>query len=108
MARIDRRNKSRMQPTLVLLCCLCLTAYFTHHTFYGTHGLEAREKLMARAAVLTTDISRLETVRANLVRDIALLKHHPPSSDIVEEIARKDLGLAYANDVILLRNPRMR
>lgn len=97
----DRRNGSRFKQALVLLACLTSTAYFVYHARYGRHGLEVRNKLIERAALLDFEIRGLETVRAKLRLDVALLSPEVPNSDLVEEIARDVLGYARSDDKII-------
>ena len=53
--------------------------------------------------MLAFEIASLETVRAALARDVALLMPEDPSSDLVEEIARDVLGFSFPTDRITRR-----
>lgn len=99
----DGRNRSRRRfgQLLVLLACLTSTTYFAYHVRYGRHGLEVRSKLIERAQLLDFEIKGLETVRAKLERDVALLSPEVPNSDLVEEIARDVLGYVRTDDKII-------
>ncbi len=90
------------QHLLVLLGCLAGSAYFIHHTITGKHGLEARSRLYERSSVLEREIAGLEAVRADLLRDVLLLRPDPPHPDMVEEIAIGVLGMARPGDRIVL------
>ncbi len=91
-----------MRSFLVLLGCAIISAYFIHHAINGKHGFEARTRLTERTAVLAREIRSLEAVQARLRRDVSLLASDPPWRDMTEEIAQRDLGLAYPTDVVLL------
>ena len=99
----DRRNRShrRLKQALVLLACLMATAYFAYHAKYGRHGLEARQRLIERSALLDFEIKGLETVRSKLKHDVALLSPEIPDSDLVEEIARNVLGYVRPDDRVI-------
>jgi cell division protein FtsB len=86
----------------VLLSSLCATAYFTHHAMHGRHGLEARSALIERADLLEFEIRSLETVRARLRHDVALLAPDTPDPDLVEEIARDVLGYVQPTDRVII------
>lgn len=86
-----------------MLSCLGITGYFAYHAKYGRHGLDARSKLISRSAALEFEIRGLETVRARLQRDIALLAADRPDADLVEEIARDVLGLVHPGDHVAIR-----
>lgn len=99
-------RRSRRGQALVLLSCLSLTAYHVHHVVYGRHGLEARQRLIERSQLLEFEMRSLETVRARLARDVALLSPDQPNRDFVDEIARETLGFAHPSDNILTRPAR--
>lgn len=86
----------------MLLSSLCATAYFTHHAMHGRHGLEARSALIERADLLEFEIRSLETVRARLRHDVALLTPDSPDPDLVEEIARDVLGYVHPADRVIV------
>lgn len=86
----------------VLLLCGGLTVYFGYHTIKGRHGLETRTRLIERSAALEREIKSLETVRARLERELALLDDSKPDLDYVEELARRHLGFAARDDRILV------
>lgn len=88
---------------MVLLVCWSFTGYFAYHAIYGSHGLEARSRLMERSSLLEFEIRSLEAVRAKLQRDVDLLTPDPPDADLVEEIARDMLGFARPQDRIVVR-----
>lgn len=102
--RPDRRNRPRhlSRQIFVLLACLTSTAYFVYHARYGRHGLEARNRLIERSALLDFEIKGLETVRTKLRQDVALLSPEVPNSDLVEEIARNVLGYVRSDDKIVV------
>jgi cell division protein FtsB len=104
----ERRNRSGSRPFwarfrqgTVLLACLMSTAYFAYHVRSGRHGLQAQADLLERSALLEFENKSLETVRAKLQRDVALLSPELPNSDIVEEIARDVLGYVHPSDRII-------
>ena len=82
----------RRRPPLVLLGCLALAVYFGYHAAYGSHGLQARSRLVQRSGMLERDIHRLEATRARLQRDVALLAANDPDADFVATIAAEVLG----------------
>ena len=102
MTTHDRRMRRPLRSFLVLLGCAVIAAYFVHHAINGKHGFEARTRLNERTAVLWREIRSLEAVHARMSRDVQLLANEPPLRDMTEEIAQRDLGLAYPNDVVLL------
>ena len=57
---------------------------------------------MERSSLLDFEIRSLEAVRSGLERDVALLAPELPNADIVEEIARDELGFVAPTDKLLL------
>ena len=92
----------------VLLVCLCLTAYFGYHAIQGRHGLEARSRLIERSGTLEREIRALETVRARLEREAALLNETAPDPDFIDELARQTLGFARAGDRLIIERSNLR
>jgi cell division protein FtsB len=86
----------------VLLSSLGAAAYFTHHAINGRHGLEARSALLEQADLIEFEIRSLETVRARLRHDVALLTPDKPDPDLVEEIARDVLGYVHPADRVIV------
>lgn len=99
----DRRNRSYslVKQALVLLACVSASTYFAYHGIFGRHGLETQRRLHDRASILEFEIKTLESVRAKLERDVALLSPELPNPDMVEEIARDVLGYANQADVLI-------
>ncbi|MEQ1576884.1 MAG: septum formation initiator family protein [Hyphomicrobium sp.] len=94
--------RMRLPQLIVLLCCIGLTVTFGHHSIYGRHGFEARRQLRERSSLLDFEIRSLEAVRSGLERDVALLTPELPNADLVEEIARDQLGFVAPGDRVLL------
>jgi cell division protein FtsB len=103
----ERRNRTGrhrlvlVRQAFVLLACLTAAAYFAYHARYGRHGMEARALLLERSALLNFETQSLETVRAKLERDVALLSPELPNADLVEEVARDVLGYVHPADRII-------
>lgn len=87
------------------IICLGLTAHFVHHAIQGKHGLEARSRLIERNTVLQRETAGLEAVRARLERDRRLLDQPEPDRDLVDEVAREQLGFARPGDVVIVTSP---
>ena len=85
---------------LVSACCLLAIGYFAYHAVGGKRGLEARARLLERAAGLEREVTRLQAERARLDRDVRLLDAGDP--DMVEELAIETLGFARPGDRLLV------
>lgn len=94
--------KRPIQLSFVLLGCAALSAVFMYHTVYGRHGLEAYRNLIQRSAELDREIKSLEAVRAEYSRHIRALGTRP-HRDMIEEIAQRDLGYSYPDEILIPR-----
>jgi cell division protein FtsB len=104
---MSKRPVSQRRQLLVALCCLFALGYLGVHAFHGRHGLESRQRLIARSEILSGEIGRLETVRRALGRDVALLTPDRPDPNFIEELAVDVLGFARPGDrVVILRAPK--
>ena len=93
--------RKSLRPFLVLLGCVALSYYFIHNAIEGKYGLKAQTRLIERSAELSGEIASLEAVQAQLQHHVNLLSAKPPARDLVEEIARRDLGYAYPGETIV-------
>lgn len=92
--------------SFVLLGSLTFAVYFGHHAWHGSHGFQARQKLIERSSILEQNISRLEAVRAKLRRDVALLAPEQPHPDMATSIAAEVLGYVPSDAIVVrLRQP---
>ena len=91
---------------LVLLGSLTFAIYFGHHALHGSHGFQARQKLIERSSMLERDISRLEAVRTKLRRDVALLAPEQPHRDMIEIIAADVLGYVQSGATVVVQSNR--
>jgi cell division protein FtsB len=91
---------------LVLLGSLLATSYFVFHAVFGTHGLQAKSRLLERSTEIERELAVLEAVRIRLRQDVAALGREPPAPDVVEEIARDVLGMIRPGDLIVVRPAR--
>lgn len=82
-----------------------LIGYFALQAFHGNYGLEARKGYEEDIARLTRERDELQSERKELERRVALLRPESIDPDMVEELARRDLGFAGPNDLLLI-SPR--
>lgn len=76
-------------------------AYFAYHAFAGEQGLgkwtDMQSKLEEKKAIL----AELEAENAALQKDIARLTPGQVDPDLVEFLARRDLGFVYPGELVL-------
>ncbi|NQY14267.1 MAG: septum formation initiator family protein [Henriciella sp.] len=77
-------------------------AYFAYHAFAGQQGLGAWTDKQAELAKKKAHLTRLEAENAALQKDIARLIPGQVDPDLVEFLARRDLGFVYPGELVLL------
>jgi len=83
-----------------------LIGYFAWQAFEGNYGLEARKGYEEDIARLTRERDELVAKRRELERRAALLRPESIDPDMVEELARRDLGFAGKNDLVMIGSRR--
>lgn len=98
------RKQSRIRLLVLPLFCVLALGYFAFHAFNGSYGLLAKEEYerelveaQAIAAELALQVQELEK-RTALLRDGSLER------DIIDEQARRTLGLTRSNELVLLHS----
>jgi len=77
-------------------------AYFVHHAMTGTLGLASKQQYEARIVVLQAELAGLESQRSALERKTAMLRDGSLERDMIDEQARRLLGVTRANEIVIL------
>lgn len=79
-----------------------IVGYFAFHAYYGNYGLIAKRAFGEEIAGLTSDLDTLKAERADWEHRVGLLKPDRLDPDLLEELARRNLGYAHPKDLVLL------
>jgi len=82
-----------------------LIGYFGVNAFSGNRGLKAKQDIDQQIALLSTELSQLQTEQAQWRRRIALLKSDGLDPDMLDERARMLLDYAHPNELTLMLAP---
>ena len=83
-----------------------VTAYFAYHALAGEQGLGKWTDMQVQLADAKRVLAELEAQNAALQKDIASLTPGQVDPDLVEFLARRELGFVYPDELILtIRNP---
>jgi len=96
----------RLRAAAVPLACMGLIAYFAYHLYVGERGLDARGHLESRIATLHGELEGLKAVRAQLERNVSLLRAEHLDPDMLDERARAILNLAHPDDIVIVEPKR--
>lgn len=77
-------------------------AYFAYHAFAGEQGLGTWTDKQAELADKKAELAALEAENAALQKDIARLTPGQIDPDLVEYLARRDLGFVYPGELVLV------
>jgi cell division protein FtsB len=104
---VTRTRLGRFFRVLGLYCiAAAVIAYFAFHAQHGNYGIEAGKALKEEIANLTAERNELVLERTRLEHRNQLLRSNQIDPDLLEELARRDLGFALPNDLIMILHRR--
>ena len=83
-----------------------MNADFAVHAQHGNYGIEAGKALKEEIANLTVERDQLVVERMALEHRNQLLRSNQIDPDLLEELARRDLGFAMPNDLVMILQRR--
>ncbi len=87
-------------PTLALM----VIAFFGGYALFGSNGVLAWGEYSNRYQVRQGELAAIEAERAQLANRVTLLDPRHANPDMVDELVRRDLGLAHPDEVIIPLN----
>ena len=90
---------------LVTAICIGMLGYFGWHAFYGNRGFDYLAKQQGSIASLNQELAALQQRHVQFEGRVALLRPESVDPDMLEEMARSQLGLARPNDLIVRLAP---
>ena len=97
-----RRRSPLRHLILPVLACGVLT-YFGYHATSGSLGLASKQQYEQRIAALEGELQALENKRAALEKKTAMLRDGSLERDMIDEHARRLLGVTRANEIVILQ-----
>lgn len=83
-------------------CLVLAVVYFSYHAFAGEQGLGQWSDSQMRLAEKQAELEALLAENAALQNDIARLMPGQVDPDLVEVLARTELGFVYPNELIVI------
>lgn len=99
---IRRRAKKLITPAIVL----CVAVYLSFHLLHGSKGARAQWRLQEDVVAAQSKLDKLKQERDKLELKVKLLRPDSVCPDLLDEQARRVLGYANPNDVIILRKSK--
>lgn len=91
-----------MAPKYAAAGLCALTAYFAYHAFAGEQGLGQWSDMQASLSDRTAELEDIQAANDALRADIARLTPGTVDADLVETLAREDLGFVYPDEIVLI------
>lgn len=88
------------------LVVTALVLYFGYFAIYGNHGLVSWIRLQHEIELKQGERDRIRSERLALEHRVRLLRSESVDPDLLEEQARERLGLADADEVVILKDKR--
>lgn len=90
---------------LVSIACLGLLGYLCWQGFYGVRSYHYRDMLSLKLANLTADFQGVANERKILEAKAKTVQPGTMDADLVDEMARHDLNMGKATDIVVLLKP---
>jgi cell division protein FtsB len=84
-------------PALALI----IVAFFGGYALFGANGVLAWGDYSNRLESRKVELAKVEQARAELANRVALLDPRHANPDMVDELVRRDLGLAHGDEIII-------
>jgi cell division protein FtsB len=91
----------RRYDLLVSFACLALLSSFTWYAYKGPRGYDYRSSLDVKIAELEVENLKLVNEKQALDKRVQRLRPEHIDRDMLEELARSDLKMAYPNEVFV-------
>jgi cell division protein FtsB len=105
---ILRELRRRAQKYLLQSLLLCLMLYFIYHLFQGGRGVMTLNSLETFLQHATQDYDSIKKEHDRLARRVDLMKPGAVDPDLLEEEAKKALGVKHPNEYVVLPEERSR
>ena len=93
---------SNLKKLAILIAGLLLLVYFAYHTLYGTKGYLAEQNLHTQLDQTNQNLNAVQTDRKGMERRVQGLKPESLDPDLLDEEARRQLGLSKPDEKVIL------
>jgi cell division protein FtsB len=92
---------SLLQSVLWPAIALTIIAFFGGYALFGSNGVLAWGDYSQRYETRVSELASIEQERAELANRVSLLDPRHANPDMVDELVRKELGLAHPDEVVI-------
>ena len=97
------RRRSPLRHLILPVLASGVLVYFGYHATSGSLGLASKQQYEQRIAALEGELQALENKRAALEKKTAMLHDGSLERDMIDEQARRLLGVTRANEIVILQ-----
>lgn len=83
---------------------LTIIAFFGGYALFGSNGVLAWGDYAQRYETRSVELAQVEKEKAEIANRVALLDPRHANPDMVDELARKELGVVHPDEVIIPMN----
>ena len=98
-----RQHRPRRTGRLIVpALAVAVLSYFGYHVYHGEFGINSKDRLRARAAVLQAELDEVRGQRVALENKVRMLHDGTIDKDMLDEQARQALNLSHADEVTIM------
>ena len=101
MAKPRKNLWSSVRAAAMPAAAIIVVAFFGGYALFGANGVLAWGEYSQRLEARRADLANVERARAELANRVALLDPRHANPDMVDELVRRDLGVAHPDEVIV-------
>ncbi len=98
---IRRRLRAVLFPLLLYCVSGTVGGYFVWHALNGERGLKTKDEYEHKIALLEEDLGQLQAEHARWAHKIDLMQGQTVDRDLLDEEARRLLGLSHKNELVI-------
>ena len=99
---MSHKAVAMVKQAAVLIIGLLLLAYFVYHTVYGRKGIITEQQLQTQLDQSQINLKNVESDRKAMERRVQGLKPESLDTDLLDEEARRQLGLTKPEEKVIL------
>jgi len=101
MAQARRNPWANVRAAALPATAMFIVAFFAGYALFGSNGVLAWGEYSKRLETRRADLLKLEHEHAVLANRVVLLDPRHANPDLVDELVRRDLGVAQPDEVIV-------
>jgi cell division protein FtsB len=93
---------TNLKLSFVSIIFLLIISYFAYHTIYGNRGYLAKKTIETKIEKAEEELEKVRSDRIEIEHQVKLLRPETLDKDMLEEQARKVLGVAKSEEEVII------